>query len=92
MDIESEDTSSSNLNNIDKSSSILKGYVNNETGSVTSYLPDNNLNIKQVMQLLDNADDFESVIIRDFQQKLSRLSESRQKLRKHAEGLLNYSK
>lgn len=69
--------------------SDMKSHINNETQSSSSFSVDKNLTMRNVMSLLEHADTIESEMLKEFQQKLCRLAETRKKLRSHAESLIN---
>lgn len=70
--------------------SDMKSHINNETPkSPSSFSVDKNLTVRNVMKLLEHADNIESEILKEFQQKLCRLAETRKKLRNHAESLIS---
>ena len=90
MEAKKESTSNESLVNpgeMDNMISNMNSYINNEASS--SFKVETNLSVRNVMSLLEQADNIESEILKDFQQKLFRLAETRKNLRNHAESLIN---
>ena len=73
-------------NNLTVVSDRLKTFVSARSAS---FKIDETLNVTEVLKLLDEADSIESTVLRELQLKLSRLSEARKKLRKHAEASIS---
>lgn len=91
VDMDASPTTKVNTNvkkptGLDQAMTNLKSYVSNEN---TTFNLDSELDMRQVMKLLEHADNVESEILVDLQVKLCRLSETRKKLRSHAEALID---
>jgi len=90
MEAKKESTSNESLvkpGEMDNMISNMNSYINNEASS--SFKVETNLSVRNVMSLLEQADNIESEILKDFQQKLFRLAVTRKNLRNHAESLIN---
>ena len=90
MEAKKESTSNESLvkpGEMDNMISNMNSYINNEASS--SFKVETNLSVRNVMSLLEQADNIESEILKDFQQKLFRLAVTRKNLRNHSESLIN---
>ncbi len=87
-----DDKSCVNLN-VGKTVDIDKIFVDMKTfvsdNSLRSFEISQTVQMKEVMAILEEADNLEMDTLKDFQDKLGRLAEVRKRVRNHAEYLIN---